>query len=140
MQIKHPENHHYATEQPLCISSIIREHRTQELNLLLGRKGKHLWLTIRQLPMKTGWWDALLVLRDLAEAISVNIEEFENFPNRNYDTDLKIKTVRVLHCNPIECLKFAAHNINSCRTMYYGWTTILRELKLSIVNSTTKSQ
>ena len=33
----------------------------------LGRHGKHVWLIVRQLPIKTGWWDARVTLRGLAE-------------------------------------------------------------------------
>ena len=32
----------------------------------LGGQGRHFWQMVRQLPMKTGWWDASLALRDLA--------------------------------------------------------------------------
>ena len=28
-----------------------------------------MWPIVRQLPIKAGWWDAILTLRDLAEAI-----------------------------------------------------------------------
>ena len=28
-----------------------------------------MWPIVKQLPMKAGWWDAILTLRDLAEAI-----------------------------------------------------------------------
>ena len=38
----------------------------------------------------------------------INIYQFVNFPNCNYDNDLKIKTIRMLHCNPIQCLKLTA--------------------------------
>ena len=30
-----------------------------------------MWLIVRQLPMKTGWWNTPLALRDLAEAIPI---------------------------------------------------------------------
>ena len=48
------------------ISHIIRENRTQGLIHLLGGQGKHVWLIIRQLPTKAGWWDAPLALWNLA--------------------------------------------------------------------------
>ena len=35
------------------ISPIIMEHRTSGLTHLLGRQGKHMWLIVRQLPIKT---------------------------------------------------------------------------------------
>ena len=38
----------------------MRGHRTQVgLILPVGRQDKHMWLIARQLPIKTGWWDAL---------------------------------------------------------------------------------
>ena len=30
-----------------------------------------MWLIVRQQPMKAGWWDAPLMIQDLAEAISI---------------------------------------------------------------------
>ena len=48
------------------ISSIINRHRTQGLTHLLGGQGRHVWLIVRQLSMKAGWWDASLTLWDLA--------------------------------------------------------------------------
>ena len=50
-------------------SPIIRGYRTQGLSHLLGRQGKYVWLIVRQLPIKSGWWDAPLALRDSAEVI-----------------------------------------------------------------------
>ena len=32
---------------------------------------KHVWLIVRHSPMKAGWWDAPLALRDLAKAIPI---------------------------------------------------------------------
>ena len=59
----------YSTSQEnvsrTTISPIIRGHRTQRLTHLLGRQGRHLWLIVRQLPMKVGLWDTPLALRDL---------------------------------------------------------------------------
>ena len=49
------------------------EGRTQGLTHLLGRQGKHVWLTRRQLPTKNDWWDAPLAFRDLAEVISMTL-------------------------------------------------------------------
>ena len=56
-----------------AISSTIMGYRTPGLNVtcLLGRQGKHVWLTARQIPMIAGWWDAPLALRDFAETICV---------------------------------------------------------------------
>ena len=34
------------------------------------RQGKHVWLIVRQPLIKASWWDAPVVLRDLAKAIS----------------------------------------------------------------------
>ena len=33
------------------------------------KRSKHVWLIVRQLPMKADWWDNPLALRDLVEAI-----------------------------------------------------------------------
>ena len=64
-----------STEPSLRISPIIRGHRTQVgLTLSLARQGEHVWLKARQLPMKTGWWDAPFALRDLTEPISMTWE------------------------------------------------------------------
>ena len=41
----------------------------------LGGQGRHVWKIVRQLPMKAGWWDVPLVLRDLAVS---------NLPDINY--------------------------------------------------------
>ena len=41
----------------------------QGLIHLLGRPGIHMWLIVRQLPIKAGWWDAALALRHLAKTI-----------------------------------------------------------------------
>ena len=35
-------------------------------HLLLGRQGYHMWLIVKQLPMKADCWDAPLVLQVLA--------------------------------------------------------------------------
>ena len=42
------------------------------LTCLLGGQGKHVWLIVRQLPVKAGWWDAPLTLWDLAKTICLN--------------------------------------------------------------------
>ena len=52
------------------VSPIIWRHRKQGLTHLLGRQDKHVWLVVKQLRMKVGWWDAPLKLRELAKAIS----------------------------------------------------------------------
>ena len=62
------ELHTHFLEQQQLPTSVKPE--TQWLPLPLGRQGKQVWLIARQLTMTTGWWDASLVLRDLAEAIS----------------------------------------------------------------------
>ena len=36
-----------------------------------GKHGKHVWLIVRQLFMKAGWWDPPLAFRDLAEAVNM---------------------------------------------------------------------
>ena len=56
-------------EPPSLLSLRAVEHK--DLTHLLGRQGKHVWLIFRHLPMRPGWWDAPLALRDLAEAICV---------------------------------------------------------------------
>ena len=35
------------------------------------RESKHVWLIVKQPPMKADWWDAPLALWDLAKAISI---------------------------------------------------------------------
>ena len=46
----------------------------QNTNVLpLGRQGKYVWLIVRHLLMKAGWWDAPLALQDLAEVISMTL-------------------------------------------------------------------
>ena len=45
---------------------------TQRLTCLLGAQGKYVLLIVRQLPIKAGWWNALLTLQDLADAICLN--------------------------------------------------------------------
>ena len=50
---------------------MIGGYRTQGLIYLLGEQGKHVSLVVRQLPMKAGWWDAPLMLWELAVAISM---------------------------------------------------------------------
>ena len=52
-------------------SSIIRGYRAQGLTHLLDRQGKHVWLTVRQLPMKASWYFLRFPVRDLAEAICI---------------------------------------------------------------------
>ena len=58
-------------ESLLRISPVIMGHRTQALTYLLGGQDRHVWLVLRQLPMKDGWWGAPLVLQDLAIGISI---------------------------------------------------------------------
>ena len=36
---------------------------------LIGRQSKHMWLIIRQLSIKAGWWGATLTIWNLAKAI-----------------------------------------------------------------------
>ena len=59
----------HAVSRPWCPSLSNHNGVTPGLTHLIGRQGKHVWLIVRQLPMKAGWWDALIVLRDLARAI-----------------------------------------------------------------------
>ena len=74
-----PLNHNYHAKQNVnrtTISPTKRGHRTQGLIRLLDRQGKHMWLIVMQLPMKTGWWDAPLALWDLAERIYNILQNF----------------------------------------------------------------
>ena len=42
---------------------------------LLVRQGKYVWLMVRHLPIKAGWWDdAPLVILDLEEAIYMYVK------------------------------------------------------------------
>ena len=50
-----------------------RTAATHGLTCLLGRQGKHMWLIVRQVSIKSGWVNLPLTLRDLAEAILLNI-------------------------------------------------------------------
>ena len=43
--------------------------RTYGLTCLLDRQGKHVWLIVRQLPIKAGRGNALVMLQDRAKAI-----------------------------------------------------------------------
>ena len=56
-----------STEPPLDQLEGAIEH-TALTHLLQGRQGYHIWLIVIQLPMKAGWWDVPLTLRDFAEA------------------------------------------------------------------------
>ena len=46
--------------------------RNTRNNLSSRETGQTMWLIIRQLPINTGWWNAVLTLWNLAEAISLN--------------------------------------------------------------------
>ena len=60
-----------STEPSLRISPIISGHRTQGQTYVPGGQDKHVWLVVKQLLMTASWWDAPLVLLDLAVAISI---------------------------------------------------------------------
>ena len=67
------EKHQLPIElKSLRISPNIKGHRTRGLTYLLGGKGKHVWLIVRQLPMKAGWWDDPLALQDLAVSMTTS--------------------------------------------------------------------
>ena len=61
MHKKSQQNHHLAQS--------LGGYRMQGLTHLSGRQSKHVWLTVRQLSMEAGWWEAPLALRDLTEVI-----------------------------------------------------------------------
>ena len=60
-----------SAEPPLRTSPIISGHRTQGQTYVPGGQDKHVWLVVKQVPMRAGWWDAPLVLLELAVAISI---------------------------------------------------------------------
>ena len=72
------------TVNRITSSPFIRGHRTKGLtHLLLGRQGKHVWLIVRHLSIKAGWWDAPFMLQHLAKSICkkmmlVNRRYFKN--------------------------------------------------------------
>ena len=51
-----------------CTRHFSLPHHAPILNWIhpLGGQGRQVWQLVRQLPMKAGWWDAPLVLHDLA--------------------------------------------------------------------------
>ena len=59
------------TTFPLTILSTTNRSLQNSNVLPIDRQGKHVRLIVRQLPMKAGWREASVALRDLAEAISI---------------------------------------------------------------------
>ena len=41
------------------------------MKLIVARQDKRMWLILRQLSMKAGWWDAPITLWDLVEAANI---------------------------------------------------------------------
>ena len=64
----------------------------QTSNLLsLSRQSKGVWMVVRRLLMRAGWWDAPLAFRDLVETINITqglqYQKLKNLPSRETITD-----------------------------------------------------
>ena len=84
---------------------------------LLGRLGYQLWLIVRQLPIKAGWWDAPIALRDFSRS---------NKHNCSWREAVKIEPIVspktgcwTVVCTRLLTLKFplAAMFINICNVL-----------------------
>ena len=86
-----------------CISHISLPHHASTFSHIypLGGQGRHVWQIVRQLPMKTGWWDAPLAIWDLA------VSNLHNQFNCNFSGKNCYNQVQqfVLKCENYGCIQ-----------------------------------